>query len=244
MATTLRPRTALEIIDASFQLMRKHYLEMVAVAGVVIVPLAALELILPLGLAVLFMFLRTIMSLVVVGAIIHVASQAYLGYSVSIGEALQVMIRRFLPLLVAVMLQTFMIILGFIFLIIPGILLTAWLFAVPSVVVLENSGPLDAIGRSYELSKGFVLKIFGIFLLTYLVYMLAIGALFSVALIGGQVEIGEQTINFLVNVLSVLIMPLWACVAVVLYYDLRIRKEGFDLQMMASQLESTPAQAR
>lgn len=244
-ATDLRPRSAVEIIDAAFQLMRRNYLEMVAVAGVIIVPLAALELLSPLLLAVFFSMLRSFFSLVAIGAIIYIASQAYLGEPVSIGDALRVLRSRLLPLLAASLIQALMILMGFMFLIIPGFLLTAWLFAMPTVVVLERRGPLEAIGRSYELASGFVLKIIGIFVLTYVIYFLiiaAFGALYFV--LSALPRMGEQSIGFLINVFTVLALPLWACISVILYYDLRIRKEGFDLQVMARRLEQSQVQTR
>ena len=37
-ATALRPRSATEIIDASFQLLRRHYTQLVAVAVVALLP--------------------------------------------------------------------------------------------------------------------------------------------------------------------------------------------------------------
>lgn len=236
-APALRPRSAVEIIDAAFHLMRRNYLEMLAVGGVIIIPLAVLEFLSPPYVALGFAMLRTLFSFLAVGAILHVASEAYLGQPTSVGGSLRHVARRMLPLVVAVILQTMLTMLGFVFLIIPGFFVAAWLFTMPAVVVLEGKGPLEAIGRSYDLARGYVGKILGIVLLTYLIYILGVLAIGSLVLLSGSLRIGEQSIAFLSNVLSVLILPIWSCIATLLYYDLRIRKEGFDLQVMAQQLE-------
>jgi len=39
------------------------------------------------------------------------------------------------------------------------------------------------------------------------------------------------------------IQPVVACVLALLYYDLRIRKEGYDLELMARELGDVPARA-
>jgi hypothetical protein len=58
--------------------------------------------------------------------------------------------------------------LGFVALVIPGlILLTIWLFIVP-VIVLENSSIGDSFGRSRELVRGYGMNVFGVIVLTIL----------------------------------------------------------------------------
>jgi hypothetical protein len=58
--------------------------------------------------------------------------------------------------------------LGFVALIIPGlILMTIWLFIIP-VIVLENSSIGDSFGRSRELVRGYGMNVFGVILLTIL----------------------------------------------------------------------------
>jgi hypothetical protein len=62
--------------------------------------------------------------------------------------------------------------LGFVALIIPGlILMTIWLFIVP-VIVLENSSIGDSFGRSRELVRGYGMNVFGVIVLTILLIIL------------------------------------------------------------------------
>jgi hypothetical protein len=40
------------------------------------------------------------------------------------------------------------------------------------------------------------------------------------------------------GLVQIFIYPLFYCVLTVTYYDLRVRKEGFDLELLASQLQT------
>jgi hypothetical protein len=44
----------------------------------------------------------------------------------------------------------------------------------------------------------------------------------------------------LINLLSIFLTPLGIIAAILLYYDMRIRKEGFDLEMLSRALASEP----
>jgi len=131
-----------------------------------------------------------------------------------------------------------------------GIVATAflgcsWLVA-PVVVVVEKMGPVAALGRAWRLSAGNRWRIFGIQVLLFilnLVLSLLIGGIF-----GGIAAASSQgntpgtlgitsVVQSLVNLASTII---WAPVEwiafTVLYYDLRVRKEAFDLQLAAEAL--------
>jgi len=106
------------------------------------------------------------------------------------------------------------------------------------VVVLENlNGAFDAFGRSWDLTRGFKRKIFGIavvaFLMVYLPIMV-IGGL------GGYFRLTSPVIGQAIEVLSaalpIVVMPLLSCIFTLMYYDLRVRREAFDLQILGQQL--------
>jgi hypothetical protein len=42
------------------------------------------------------------------------------------------------------------------------------------------------------------------------------------------------------NLVSILLTPLGVSTSILLYYDLRIRKEGFDLEMLSRSFETSP----
>ena len=121
----------------------------------------------------------------------------------------------------------------------------SWLVA-PIVVVVEKMGPISALGRAWRLSAGHRWRIFGIQILLFilnLVLSLLIGGIFGgVAAASGQSGAPGQfgatsVVQSIVNLASTII---WAPVEwiafTVLYYDLRVRKEAFDLQLAAEAL--------
>ncbi len=106
------------------------------------------------------------------------------------------------------------------------------------VVVLENlGGAFDAFGRSWDLTRGFKRKIFGIgvvaFLMIYLPIMI-IGGL------GGYFRLTSPVIGQAIEVFSaglpIVVYPLSSCIVTLIYYDLRVRREAFDLQVLGQQL--------
>lgn len=115
---------------------------------------------------------------------------------------------------------------------------TRWLFAAPTVI-LENLGPTAALRRSWRLVRGSTLRVFGITLLVGLITGIlsaAVGALLTVV-----TQFGDQNAHLVLSqlatlIVSVLIQPISFIVVVLLYYDLRIRREAFDIEMLAASL--------
>lgn len=106
------------------------------------------------------------------------------------------------------------------------------------VVVLEDlESSFNAFGRSWDLTRGAKLKVFVVWLvmwlLTYLVPGLA--QLGVSAAIGPNVAL-QLTVAILSPVVSVALAPLPACALTLVYYDLRVRREAFDLEILSEQL--------
>ena len=106
------------------------------------------------------------------------------------------------------------------------------------VVVLENlGGPFDAFGRSWELTRTFKRKIFGITAIAFIIVYLPIVA---VGMLGGYFSIESPAAGHAIEVVSaalpILVMPLLSCIFTLMYYDLRVRREAFDLQILGQQL--------
>jgi hypothetical protein len=107
------------------------------------------------------------------------------------------------------------VVVGFILLIIPGlILITLWSVAAP-VVVLERPGALAALGRSRELVRGNGWQVFGVILvLDILVVIVASAIELAADSAGSGVGIVARVI------VGVLTAPLSALAAAVLYFEL------------------------
>jgi hypothetical protein len=107
------------------------------------------------------------------------------------------------------------------------------------VVVLEDlTSSFDAFGRSWELTRGFKLKVLGLAVVAFLLcnfipsqVMQAIAGAFMPT--HPAVGIGLTVGSF---ILPLILAPVIASVITLIYYDLRVRREAFDLQVLSQQL--------
>lgn len=105
------------------------------------------------------------------------------------------------------------------------------------VVVLEDlDSSFDAFGRSWELTRGSRLKLF----LTCLVIFLFTALLPWFVVLGVAQMLGPTSPHPVLSVLQVLVgvalAPIMPCALTLLYYDSRVRREAFDLQILSQQL--------
>lgn len=123
------------------------------------------------------------------------------------------------PLIAVGILAGIGIAIGFILLIIPGLfLLTIWAVIVP-VIVVERAGVFDSFGRSRQLVRGSGWQVFGVIVVIFLVSFI-VRAIIN-AIIGGISDdsfAGYAIADLIVNVLLV---PLSALAASVMYFELR-----------------------
>ena len=179
-------------------------------------------------------------------ATVFAVSEIYLGRPASIRQS-YARVRGKLGRLIAVFLMIALAVIGgMILLIVPGILaLLATALAVPAAV-LENRTARAALSRSVELTKGSWGRIFVVFLLVLLlswvgalVFELPFSIAHAILLKQGQdssiLAALSQVGNFLAGVL---VGPLGTIALALVYYDARVRKEAFDLQMMMAALDS------
>jgi hypothetical protein len=135
---------------------------------------------------------------------------------------------------------------------IAGIVLTIWFTVMfrmaAQAVVLEREGPVRALGRSWRLVRGSFWRVFGITLLAGLIVVVTAGVLqipFSLlaALAGGGNSLlpatGGNVAGILISavggvVAGAVARPISAGVAVLLYVDLRMRREGLDLVLQTA----------
>jgi hypothetical protein len=117
-----------------------------------------------------------------------------------------------------------------------GCYLVGLLFATTAAVVLENAGPLAALRRSAQLSKGRIGHVVGALTLAYGIYFLG---LFPIVLLAAR---GDRTLAHFLSVgATILLFPIVSTTRVLLYYDARIRTEGYDLELMAQRLGAAGA---
>jgi hypothetical protein len=174
------------------------------------------------------------------GACFKGVADAYLGSRPDWRTSLAYVARR-LHSIVWVSVLTY--VLGFLALlalVVPGVyLFIAWTVAVP-VLLTEDVRGMKALGRSRRLTRGFWWRTFAVVLLGSLlsgVIDAIVGTVVGAVLFTGESDLAIFTVDFLGGTVgSVITTPLIAAFVVVLYIDLRVRKEGFDLQLLAERI--------
>lgn len=178
----------------------------------------------------------------VAAACVHAVSSAYLDHPLSTWESIRFGARRLLPLIAMMIVMYIGLVIAFILLVIPGIwLYAAWGVATPALLI-EHLGPFGALGRSYRLVRGRWRATAAVLLVAFLMAAtlssIVSGLLTAIALSSSNPSVPFAVlISLLSGVVSGLIVqPFQATVTTVLYYDLRVRREGYDLHLLAEQL--------
>ncbi len=176
-------------------------------------------------------------SFLAAGAIVRAIAAAYLGQVLPAGDALRFALGRLWPLIVAGTSAYLLIGLGFLALVVPGVILACGYSVVAQVVILEDlPGGTDALARSWQLTKGHRGKAFGLFVVVVLLFLLpATVAGFLVILL----PVSEVAINIASELFQMLVYPIFAAAFTLFYYDLRVRKEAFDVELLGQQLGLT-----
>jgi len=183
------------------------------------------------------------------GGTVYAVSDIYLGRRTSIGESLGRM-KGQLGSLFGVLLLNGLVIMGAtLFLIIPGIYMACRLLTCVPAALLEDLGPRASLERSFRLTKDYAGRAFVIYFL-YAILFYGITILLALPLGFGIVAAAKDpsalriltALTHVVDFLAaVLISPILTIGTAVFYYDLRVRKEAFDLQMMMNPGGSIPA---
>ncbi|MGP0088592.1 MAG: hypothetical protein ACLPKB_01310 [Xanthobacteraceae bacterium] len=173
--------------------------------------------------------LALILNTIGEAVIVFGAFQDLRGQPVRLGEALQKGLARFFPILGLAVVSSLGIAIGILLVVVPGVILAImWSVALP-VCVLEQLGPISSLGRSSALTKGYRWKIFGMVLLLVIANFLGS---FVVGLVLAPVSFMTVAIGGLVW--TALWTAYYNSVLVMIYHDLRVSKEGVDVEQIAA----------
>ena len=134
-----------------------------------------------------------------------------------------------MPLVVASMSVLLMIAVALNLLFFPALYPIARFFAARQAVVLDGFGAGGALSRSSTLSVGVKRHILGtVILAAILTLAISLGAMLA-----AEVFPGDVLKRITATLVGVVIRPFFSIVETLLYYDVRIRKEAFDIEYMA-----------
>ncbi|AUW58211.1 hypothetical protein C1T17_08930 [Sphingobium sp. SCG-1] len=196
-------------------------------------------IILSIGSSVVFLMF----GMLVQGAIVRATAAYANGSRATFGESVGTGLSMALPLIGLTILLILGLMLGFILLVIPGIMLyIMWSVAAPALVV-EETGVFAAFGRSRFLTKGARWKIFGLQILLVVVFMLlssvvgvmmvASGGLQNLA---AQMADGQLPVSYIIAAVisGTLMTAFWSATQTSLYISLREWKEGPQAEALAN----------
>jgi hypothetical protein len=196
-----------------------------------------------------------------VGAVFRAVTDVVLGRTVTIAAVLRETLARYLPLLglIALFFLLFIAwivacIIGFVLLVLPGLAVIAlgvyatvrWSLSVAAMMA-EDIGPVKSLSRSWNLVGGQWWRTAGVLLVVYIMQSIigfALGFLFGIiagVATSGDLELAVTAVG--TALLSAVISPIVTIAVTLLYFDLRVRKEGLDLDQLAQQTTPGPAPA-
>jgi hypothetical protein len=257
----LRPLEIGDLLDETFRMYRRHFLLFGGLSVIIAIPTAAFSGFTLVALVDSLPKLQTgvgidpsllswlgiffVVSLALLpfefGAVTYAACESALGRPVTASGVLKAVLRRYFPLLAYGLLITLMLI-AFCLLPLWIWIWVSWCVVIP-VMFVENVGLGAALGRSRRLVEGRWWRTFLLlFLMVVVFYTVDLGLRAFLAL--GQAILQfviSQTVVLLVAgamtaIVDSLVYPLLQIAIVLIYFDLRVRKEGLDLFQQAQRI--------
>jgi hypothetical protein len=189
-------------------------------------------------------------------AILFIVMEEYAGRRPTMGQALGFAVSRFFALLVASFLYGLMLTLGFVACCAPGLWVLAVFPLFGQALLLERLGIGASFARSSELTRDYRWRVLGVLILVMIVAGVTQGVITQVLTVAippqeiipagnrGQMKVLIHPVNHAIvysvsQLVGIVLQTFLAVCTTLLYLDLRIRKEGFDLEL-AAQLGEEP----
>jgi len=231
-----------EVLDTGFQLLRNNFVVLIGIGLTAAIPSAVFPFLMTFGgpdpatLGIVTGLTALVVSLlitpVVTAAITHALGEAYLGRPIRYGDSMRVGFKLYLPLVGTSILSGILVMIGMLLLIIPGIYLALAFAFIYQIVTLERVAGTEALKRSRALATENMGRIFAIYLCCAVLYMAA----------GFAVQFGSMGITAALLVGNSLVAAIYtvyqSAATVVLYFDIRCRKEAFDLEYLANVVDA------
>lgn len=236
----LRARSVSELVDAAFALYRRDSSQYILVMAVATIPQLVSRLFLrsdgTMGLGLFALITGLISSFTFMigsAAIMKLGSEVYLGEQADFSHAVGSVIPKVFALLWAGFLKAILYAIGFLVFFVGEFYVAARFFAVAAVIVLEDGAVGEAFSRSSALSNGRKRHILNTLLLVWIIYfLLSVGVSLVANIMGSTVVTIVLTTAF-----QIVAYPIIGLTDMLLYYDCRIRGEGFDIERMAASMD-------
>jgi len=263
------PKGIGDILSSAFDLYMKNAAQLVVIAAIVVVPLTLVQAFLSdaltdevvetsivvneetgevvidggdgtsLGQVILGSILLGLVSaaiwMLLTGALTRGAAGALLGRSIDVGESYRAALARLGGLIVLAFLIAIIVGIGFALLFVPGVILLVFLSMAVPAFILERRSVGDSMSRSWNLVSGSWWHVLGAILVAAIIAGVVSGILGA---LGGDSVIGVWITSAIAGTLTA---PFYALVSVILYVDLRSRREGLDSATLQRELDTGTA---
>ena len=230
----LVPRDLGDLMSETFRVYKGSFWIFVIIALVAQVPVAVQQLVPNLALSVVLFIAAVFLSILAAGATVRAVASHYLGKEISVGNCYRRAWDRTLSLLGSEII--FIIALSISFVLVPLFfyLLVSRFFYAQAIMLEGRKGPRNALRRSGELVRGSWWRVFGI----GIVFVLLLIIINTGASIPGFIASDSSPIvgAALISLAGAVVTPIGFIGATLVYFDLRIRKEGYTLETMASEV--------
>jgi hypothetical protein len=256
------PKALGEILSTAFDLYRANATQLIQLVAAVVVPLTLLQAFLiqvafkrdcsdvttlselnrctsSFGRSLLLTGLAGLIGILIqqllTGALTRGAAGSLVGRPVDVAASYRYAFARLGGLIGLAFVVAVVVGFGFVLLIIPGIIFAVFLaMAVPSFII-ERRGVFDSMSRSWNLVSGSWWHVLGVTFVAGILASIVNGVLTA---IGGSSFIGYWLGSAVAQILTA---PFVALVAVVLYVDLRARREALDAATLTRELAAAQA---
>ncbi len=183
-----------------------------------------------------------LVTLVVTAATVKAVGDAYLGGTPGVGDSLRFALRRTRSLIWLYLLEVIALTFALVFLVVPAVWLgVAWALATPALLIEDVRGT-QALRRSFRLVRGRWWPVFGVEVMALVIVgvasLVVSGVLTAIPLaVDGSSVLLRVIASTVSSAFAVaLVQPLEGAITTILYFDLRVRKEGLDVALLASRL--------
>ena len=179
--------------------------------------------------ALIGIILFMIFAMISQAALVYGALEQLRGHRFTVGEAFSKGFRRFWPVLGVAVVSGVIIIAGLVALLVPGLIALCMLYVAIPACVVEEWGVVQSLTRSAELTKGYRWPILG------LIVVVMIGAAIVSTILETLVQAvaGAVVASLLDTALQIYCTALASIIVAIIYYRLRVIKEGVDIERIA-----------
>ena len=259
---TFQPKGVGDILSAAFDLYKRYWQTFIQIVAIVVVPLTLIQAFLgdqltsesnvvvnqttgqvtitdtgtfwtAVGGSIVVLLIGVLITQVLTGAIARAAAGSLVGETPTPSDAFKYGFHRLGSIILIGLLVALIVAGGFFLLIIPGIIFAVKLSVSIPALIVENRRGTDAISRSWNLTGGHFWHVLGTWIVAYIIAAIVTAILTA---FGGD---NWFVRGILSSIASVITTPFVALVTVLLYLDLRSRKEALSEEVLRRELAAS-----